>query len=351
MHSEQEQLPLRRRKLNSDEVELSWLSQDQFPSTHLPKKPRKERSTIAPLALLRNGGKAQSPSPIIDLMASEPTVVRVPLARKDGALLPDYDELGSKKPVRFASTTAHWSVPFLPTTAVPRSSPFLCPRTPVYPDIFLHMSSLPSRQGQQWHPIGLPTSHSSQHQDRSVCSECFPYMAIRRYDVSSEKQTSRTPATKALSYVWGAPEFIYPIRINGKEFPVTKSLFAFLQKATSYYPKHWIWIDALCINQDDVNEKNQQVKQMLEIYSSASLVLVWLEGAVSSSASAVLQPWHNKRSWEIPEELVETVGQVFHKSWLVRRHEYGLCRNLLLPGKSTLFQRFRYPTACISGRR
>jgi hypothetical protein len=38
----------------------------------------------------------------------------------------------------------------------------------------------------------------------------------------------------------------------------------------------YIWADALCINQTDIAEKNEQVMRMGEIYSSASHVLSWL---------------------------------------------------------------------------
>ena len=36
------------------------------------------------------------------------------------------------------------------------------------------------------------------------------------------------------------------------------------------------WIDALCINQDDIQEKNEQVKLMRTIYGKAARVCVWL---------------------------------------------------------------------------
>jgi len=37
-----------------------------------------------------------------------------------------------------------------------------------------------------------------------------------------------------------------------------------------------IWIDALCINQSDVTERNQQVHMMGRTYSNAERVLVWI---------------------------------------------------------------------------
>lgn len=39
---------------------------------------------------------------------------------------------------------------------------------------------------------------------------------------------------------------------------------------------NWIWIDALCINQNDIEERNHQVHLMGQIYAKATEVLVWL---------------------------------------------------------------------------
>lgn len=40
-----------------------------------------------------------------------------------------------------------------------------------------------------------------------------------------------------------------------------------------------LWVDAICINQSNPDEKNHQVRQMYRIYSSASRVLIWLGNA------------------------------------------------------------------------
>jgi hypothetical protein len=42
-----------------------------------------------------------------------------------------------------------------------------------------------------------------------------------------------------------------------------------------------LWVDAICINQDDIEERNRQVKLMAFIYSRALAVLVWLGRPVS----------------------------------------------------------------------
>jgi hypothetical protein len=80
-----------------------------------------------------------------------------------------------------------------------------------------------------------------------------------------------------LSYRWGAPEPNGVIRVDGKLFRVRQNLLDFLhiarqnKDATKVY-----WIDALCIDQSNVLERNHQIAQMGQIYSSAACVHVWL---------------------------------------------------------------------------
>ena len=48
-----------------------------------------------------------------------------------------------------------------------------------------------------------------------------------------------------------------------------------------------LWVDALCINQQDIPERNDQVKKMCRIYSKASCVLIWLGAESKTSGLAV----------------------------------------------------------------
>jgi hypothetical protein len=81
-----------------------------------------------------------------------------------------------------------------------------------------------------------------------------------------------------LSYVWGDDDECYTILINGKSFEVRHNLHRFLIQArrSTYLSRMWIWIDALCINQNDSSERNHQVQQMGLIFSRARNVMSWL---------------------------------------------------------------------------
>ncbi|KAK0268106.1 hypothetical protein LTR91_016717 [Friedmanniomyces endolithicus] len=91
------------------------------------------------------------------------------------------------------------------------------------------------------------------------------------------------PTYFALSYVWGNPNERAPITIEGAVVQVTKKLWLALRSLRSETEDLIIWVDAVCINQIDVVERNEQVAMMGNIYASATSVLVWIGEADDSS--------------------------------------------------------------------
>src|SRR6186713_409366 len=69
----------------------------------------------------------------------------------------------------------------------------------------------------------------------------------------------------ALSYVWGDQSDPKTILVNGKPFKITQNLENALMDLEPNI-RLPIWIDAICINQNDEGEKGQQVARMREIY-------------------------------------------------------------------------------------
>ncbi|PMD14705.1 HET-domain-containing protein [Hyaloscypha hepaticicola] len=96
-----------------------------------------------------------------------------------------------------------------------------------------------------------------------------------RYKLTVHGIDSR-PSYEAISYTWGDPTFCRPIIIDDCELMVTSNAFDVLQQRATFWKVRTIWIDSICINQDDENEKSIQSPLMREIYSRASSVLVWL---------------------------------------------------------------------------
>ena len=74
----------------------------------------------------------------------------------------------------------------------------------------------------------------------------------------------------ALSYVWGTSNKVHTIKVNRQDFLITESLMFFLRRQRKSTPA--FWIDAICINQDDMDEKTEQIGRMREIYQSAMRV-------------------------------------------------------------------------------
>ena len=78
------------------------------------------------------------------------------------------------------------------------------------------------------------------------------------------------------SYVWGPPEPKRSILLDGGPFQVRDNLFRFLTAFRSRNQPQVIWLDAICINQDDIQERSHQVQEMKRIYSGAKCVYSWL---------------------------------------------------------------------------
>ena len=84
------------------------------------------------------------------------------------------------------------------------------------------------------------------------------------------------PRYDALSYVWGSQADKLQINCNEQIIDVTRNLHYALVQLRSEYDEHVTWIDQLCINQDDSEERSREVAIMGQIYGLAQEVLVWL---------------------------------------------------------------------------
>lgn len=79
----------------------------------------------------------------------------------------------------------------------------------------------------------------------------------------------------ALSYVWGKSSDTRPIQVNDRTLQITANLELALRHLRHPESPVALWIDAICINQEDVKERNYQVGQMRNIYASAFLAIAW----------------------------------------------------------------------------
>lgn len=106
-------------------------------------------------------------------------------------------------------------------------------------------------------------------------------------------EISSAPPFYALSYVCGSDAFIEEITISNRAVHVGPNLFAAFKELRSYFEekrfvKVAIWIDAICIDQGNENEKAKQIPKMHSVFAGAVEVLVWL-GAVDDDVRMVLR--------------------------------------------------------------
>ncbi|KAK6394884.1 hypothetical protein LTR65_001072 [Meristemomyces frigidus] len=81
----------------------------------------------------------------------------------------------------------------------------------------------------------------------------------------------------AISYCWGSSVDSRVIDVGGQLVPITRNLHAALVTLQMTETAHtWLWIDAISINQEDVDERNAQVPLMKDIFGQAETVHIWL---------------------------------------------------------------------------
>ncbi|KAL2678692.1 hypothetical protein Neosp_009443 [[Neocosmospora] mangrovei] len=132
--------------------------------------------------------------------------------------------------------------------------------------------------GQQDQPIRLVTILPG--------SETQPISLELHHTIMSQEPP---PAYEALSYVWGTPDDGVAISVAYSDNPyqstltVGQNLFVALQHLRRADKPRTMWIDAVCINQEDIAERSSQVRNMGNVYRLASRVVVWLGEAENDS--------------------------------------------------------------------
>jgi hypothetical protein len=108
-------------------------------------------------------------------------------------------------------------------------------------------------------------------------------------------EVEKAPPYVALSYTWGRKDYSRLIRVNGFEIPITVNLgdaidaiFTFARQQNMMF-----WADSICIDQENVTERSQQVRLMNTIYRSAEIVAIWLGQTADDSDVAfdMMKEW------------------------------------------------------------
>ncbi|KAK5657173.1 hypothetical protein OQA88_3230 [Cercophora sp. LCS_1] len=128
------------------------------------------------------------------------------------------------------------------------------------------MSGPPSRfkyaplRGREIRLLTLPTHTTALSADYALLH--FPLDTAGSYE--------------AISYTWDGNVTTSEISLNGEPFPTTTKVQQLLRALASATTAKRVWIDFICINQSDTNEKSQQVDMMKDIFEGAHRVTAWL---------------------------------------------------------------------------
>ncbi|KAK3335505.1 heterokaryon incompatibility protein-domain-containing protein [Cercophora scortea] len=98
---------------------------------------------------------------------------------------------------------------------------------------------------------------------------------------------------EALSYAWGDATKTRLIICDGQPLRVANNLYHALRSLRHVARPRLLWIDALCINQENVVERGHQVKEMRHIYSNGARTLVWLGCNDDAEPNDVFAPLHD----------------------------------------------------------
>ncbi|KAL8774318.1 MAG: hypothetical protein Q9209_001069 [Squamulea sp. 1 TL-2023] len=99
------------------------------------------------------------------------------------------------------------------------------------------------------------------------------------------------PRYEALSYTWGSLDLAHMVYIDTESeqlrLPVTENLYTALKHLRDTSSPRTLWVDAVCINQLDNEERSQQVAKMADIYKLAAKVIIWLGPEADDSTTAL----------------------------------------------------------------
>jgi hypothetical protein len=126
--------------------------------------------------------------------------------------------------------------------------------------------------------------------------DCIRLLELKRRTFFSEPSCKlievslrNAPPFEAVSYTWGDKPPHVPLKVDGRQLKVTSTVEELLFYRRSILGPRLFWIDAICINQSDKDEKNKQLPLMTEIYSRASRVIVWLGAPESRSDTLAIR--------------------------------------------------------------
>ena len=119
---------------------------------------------------------------------------------------------------------------------------------------------------------------------------------------------------EAISYAWDDQIPSKDIKLQGKMVQVADNVFRMLKNLRRPSQTRSLWIDAVCINQNDSDEKSKQVPLMRYIYQKAQSVIIWLDtqGAEDAASAIVLAAsWMELKANSVSQSESRTLQALF----------------------------------------
>ncbi|KAI1305128.1 heterokaryon incompatibility protein-domain-containing protein [Xylaria venustula] len=111
---------------------------------------------------------------------------------------------------------------------------------------------------------------------------------------------------EALSYTWGDRKNMKAVIVDGKGFMVRENAEAALHRLRSSNQDRRIWMDAICISQNDNAEKALQLPMMTQIYEKAQRVVIWLGEITEGAMLAIDRLKHTNQTFRANMHLWRT---------------------------------------------
>ncbi|KAK4223051.1 heterokaryon incompatibility protein-domain-containing protein [Podospora fimiseda] len=161
---------------------------------------------------------------------------------------------------------------------------------------------------------------------------------VHLFEYSLLPSTRAMHLYEALSYSWGKGVLCESILVDGRKLSVTTNLYEALVCLRDAQNIRILWIDAVCINQENDAEKQAQIPLMPSLYSMASHVIVWL-GTAKESEKLALEAMGLAAEGSYDEDILSEEGvreailsilrrEWFKRIWVVQ--EVGFARSIIV---------------------
>jgi hypothetical protein len=141
---------------------------------------------------------------------------------------------------------------------------------------------------------------------------------------------------EALSYAWQGQKPSLPMLCDDLLLAITQNVDSALRRFRLTNRRRYLWIDAICINQEDLQEKSSQVSKLGYFFSTASKVLIWL-GEFELPGERALKIFKHLSS--TPDDTGQAVSVIAFRKWVEEEFDPDLLPTLEYILRQSWFKR------------